>query len=157
MSAIPITQPKYTTKCLVPDCTKEFTSSPFDVAILGKPDAKVQKFGEALMKHLQERHPEVIRSFTGRLSEFSTLALASMYDCQDPVIQKMANQIRWSIQKFTQRAKITDADIDDRLSRLGVSPDLHEQLRGLLQDMRDVLLEEGKYAPEMPEQSRIIT
>jgi hypothetical protein len=139
---------KYITKCRV--CPKEFSTSPFDIPIIGQPNQKVITYVTALMKHLQS-HPEQMAGFAAALQEFSGLLCVSNFDMQDPQLIAMAERIRARTHRFTRRNIISDAMISDRLSQLPIPADILEPLTGLFQDMRDVLLEEGRYAPKLPE------
>jgi hypothetical protein len=70
-----------------------------------------------------------------------------MFQCEDPKLAQLQERVRASIFKVSRRMTITDAEIQDRVARLGLDPDEEEGLHTLLKDMRDLLTEQGNYAP----------
>jgi hypothetical protein len=145
------TQPlKYLTKCRF--CPKEFATSPFDIPIIGQPpNQRLMDYGNALMKHLGKAHPEKVAQLAGALQEFSYILCASHYDLHDPSLLAMRELIRARAHRFTRQNYITDETITDRLSKLPIPSDILEPLTALFQDMRDILAEDGRYAPTQQE------
>lgn len=139
---------KYITKCLI--CGHEFQASAFDIPIIGQPSERLITFAQALMKHLG-KHAEQMGAFAGALQECSYLLCVRHFEMQDPQLLRMAEYVRARAHRFTRKNEITNATIDDRLAQLPIPLDIIEPLTALFQDMRDILSEEGKYAPKPPE------
>ena len=142
---------EYITRCRVPGCTKEFISSPFDIPIIGQPDQRLIKFVTALMEHTQKKHPTQMLQISGSIQQFTGFLVASTYEIQDPQIGAMQEGIRAALHKMTQRLTITDEEIQDRVARLELEPEEEEGVALLLRDMRDLLTESGRYAPQVTE------
>ena len=138
----------YTTRCRVPGCTKTFVSSALDIPIIGQPNAQTVKFVTALIDHVQKKHPQVMMQVSGAIQEYMGFLVTSLFEIEDPRLAEMREQIRAGIAEVSRRNVISDADIADRVARLELDPDDEEPLNELLKDMRDVLCEQGRYAPQ---------
>lgn len=141
------TPPKYTTRCRVPGCNQEFASSPLDIPIIGQPNARVVKFVTLLMEHVQKKHPQAMQAISASVQEFMGFMVVAMFECGDPKLTAMFEHVRATVQKFSRRFQISDAEIQDRIARLELDPEDEEGLQILLTDMRDLLTEQGSYAP----------
>lgn len=137
----------YVTKCSVPTCGKQFISSALDIPILGAPNERVVKFVTALMDHLQTKHPQIMAQVSQSIQEFMGFLVISMYEVQDPKLLEMREFIRAGLAKVSRRFQISNADIEDRVARLELDSEDEEGLNILLRDMRDLLTEQGDYAP----------
>lgn len=152
-------QPKYTTRCRVPGCSQEFASSPFDIPIIGQPDQRVVKFVTGLMQHVQKKHPQAMQAIAASVQEYMGFMVVSMFECGDPKLTALFEHVRATIQQFSRRFQISDAEIQDRIARLELDPDDEEGLTILLRDMRDLLTEQGRYAPAngQPTETPLVT
>jgi hypothetical protein len=137
----------YTTRCRVPGCTKTFVSSALEVPIIGQPDAKVVKFVTALMDHMQKKHPQEMNVVAQISQQFLGFIVISQFEIEDPKLLEMRESVRALMAKMSRRFLIPDADIKDRVARLELDPDDEEGVGTLLLDMRDLLTEQGRYAP----------
>lgn len=143
-------RPEYKTRCIVPGCGKAFVSDALDIPIIGQPNERVVKFITALMNHVQAKHPAAMTQISGAIQEYMGFLVVSMFDVEDPSIVQMKESVRATVFRFSRRMQITDADIQDRVARLELNPDQEEGLNILLRDMRDLLTEQGSYAPQVP-------
>jgi hypothetical protein len=150
---------EYITKCRVPGCTKEFVSTPFDIPIIGQPNARVVKFIMALAEHLEKKHPQMIENIDGASKEYTGFLIVSLFEVNDPKLLEMRENIRATIAKVSRRFQISDADIQDRVARMELDSEDEEGLNVLLRDMRDLLTEQGGYAPQngQPAQKPLVT
>jgi hypothetical protein len=150
---------EYVTRCRVPGCSKTFVSDPFDVPIIGQPTDRLDRFVRAMESHLKERHPQQLTAIDGSAAQFKILLIASSFEIRDPLLISMGNMLRWSLAQFTRTRNITDAEITDRAARLELEPEQQEGIETLLRDMRDLLTEQGSYAPPngQPAPSPLIT
>ena len=139
---------EYVTRCRVQGCGKQFLSSPMDIPIIGQPNDRVVKFVTALLDHVQKKHPKAMMQISGAIQEYMGFLIVTMFQCEDPKLAQLQEQVRASIFKVSRRLTITDAEIQDRVARLGLDPDEEEGLQTLLRDMRDLLTEQGSYAPQ---------
>lgn len=142
--------PEYMTRCIVPGCGKEFVSDALDIPIVGQPNERVVRFITGLMNHVQTKHPAAMVQIAGAMQEYMGFLVVSMFSAEDPAIVQMKESVRATIFRFARRMQITDADIQDRIARLELDPDEEEGLNILLRDMRDLLTEQGSYAPKVP-------
>ena len=150
---------KYKTVCRVPGCGQDFVSSPLDIPIIGQPNARVVHFVTKLMEHVQQKHPAIMQQISGALQEYTGFLVLTMFQWQDPQLQKMHESVRASIHKVSTRFTISDDEIQDRIARLGLEPEQEEGLNTLLRDMRDLLTEQGRYAPQngQPAATTVVT
>ena len=139
---------EYITKCRVPGCNKEFVSTPLDIPIIGQPNARVVKFVTALGEHIQKKHPQLMQNIAGAIQEYTGFLVVSLFEVNDPKLLEMRENIRATISKVSRRFQVSDADIQDRVARLELDPEQEEGLNILLRDMRDLLTEQGSYAPQ---------
>lgn len=159
MSANPQPLVKYRTVCRIPGCGQEFQRSPLDIPIIGAPNDSVVRFVTHLMEHVQIKHPQAMQQISGAIQEYMGFLVLSMFQCQDPRLAEMYEGVRASIHKVSTRLTISDDEIRDRIARLGLDPDQEEGLNTLLRDMRDLLTEQGRYAPQngQPAQKPLVT
>jgi hypothetical protein len=139
---------EYTTRCKMPGCKKVFITDPFEPPIIGQPNDRFLRLADKLSAHLQDKHPEMVQRGIGAIIEYGRLLTFSMFQCEDPNILETLEPVRAAVQKFTRRYGISDAEIQDKVSRLEVDPEDEQGVAMLLSDMRDLLTEQGRYAPE---------
>ena len=139
---------KYRTVCRVPGCGQEFFASPFEASIIGAPNDRLIRFVEMLIDHLQQKHPAQLQQISGAVQEYFGFLTLMGCECQDPHIAAYYERVRASIARASRRLTITDEEIQDRIARLGLDPEQEEGLQVLLRDMRDLLTEQGRYAPQ---------
>jgi hypothetical protein len=145
------------TLCRVRGCGWTHTAPPLSIPIIGQPNQQVVEYVTKLIQHVQEKHPPLGNRTLASTQEFMGYLFTDYFKVNDPSVIQMREVIRAQLHKATRKNSITDAEIKDRLSRLPIDGELFEKLEGLLQDMRDVLLEEGRYAPQLPEQKPLVT
>ena len=150
---------EYITKCRVPGCNKTFVSNPFDIPIIGQPNARIVEFVRALMEHLQKKHPQMMQNIAGAIQEYTGFLVVSLFEVNDPKLLEMREHIRATIAHVSRRFQISDADIQDRVARMELDSEDEEGLNVLLRDMRDLLTEQGRYAPQngQPAQKPLVT
>jgi hypothetical protein len=148
---------EYTTRCKVRGCTKTFISAPFEVPIVGQPQERIGKFVAALMNHMDSKHPEQMAKMKGSIEQYVGFVLGVAFEIEDPQLLQMREDVRAALHRFTRREFITDADILDRVARIGLNPEEQEGVYTLLRDMRDILCEEGRYAPASLAPSPLVT
>jgi hypothetical protein len=100
------------------------------------------------MEHVQKKHPQAMMQISGSIQEFMGFLVVSMFQCEDPKLSQLQERVRASIAKVSRKLTITNEEIQDRVARLGLDPDEEEGLQTLLRDMRDLLTEQGNYAPQ---------
>lgn len=150
---------EYITKCTAPGCKKEFISSALDIPIIGQPNERVVKFVTALYDHMNSKHPEIMARIAQAIQEYMGFLVVGMFEVSDPKLLEMREHIRAQVAKVSRRFQISNADIQDRVARLELDPDEEEGLNTLLQDMRDLLTEQGRYAPQngKPDEKPLVT
>ena len=138
------------TKCK--HCGESFHS--VRVPIIGQEEKQFMNFMAKLVKHLQEKHPEVAGQMFALQAEFSGMLMLNQFTTMDEQLNREQDQKRHKIFKLCQRVKVSDATIDEHASRLlEIARISHSDVTALLKDLRDALGEVGLY----PEPSPIIT
>ena len=148
------------TKCK--HCGETFTT--VRVPIIGQEQKQFMAFMNKLVKHLQEKHPEVATQVIALQAEFGGMLMLNQFTTMDEQLNREQDQKRHKIFKLCQRVQVSDATIDQRVRTLCENSELSElrlerdnptqqALRALLRELRDALGEVGLY----PEQSPIIT
>lgn len=133
-----------------------------------KPARKALRFMEQLTIHLAKKHEGYIQQAMTQQAEYYGLLVLSAFDTRDEAIATSRDQMRWRINHATRRAVITDDRILERVNILftelaaTLAPDYtvteHEAMRALavppiaslIREMRDVLMETGRYAEPSP-------
>jgi hypothetical protein len=148
-----MTAPKleYITRCRIPGCKKTFVSDPFGLEIIGKPGDRIVKFVSRLIEHAQTDHPQQWAQISGAIQQYMGFMIVRMFEIQDPQLLGMQEGIRAALHHFTTRLTITDEEIQSRVARIGLDPEQEEGVGLLLRDMRDLLTEQGQYAPQLSE------
>jgi hypothetical protein len=140
-------QVMYLTKCRF--CGMQPPPMPPFVPILnGGIDPKMIAYIGELQKHIEKKHPEQFVAMRQTILQITGWTAVSAFEVQDPLIRTLQEAVRAALHKFTRRLFITDAEIQDRAARLGLDAEQQEGLVMLLRDMRDLLTEEGAYAPQ---------
>jgi len=148
---------EYITKCRVKGCKKRFVSDPFEIAIIGKPDDKLVKFVSALYEHMAKEHPDHMQNISGSIQQIMGYMVAASFEIQDPQLLAMQEAIRHQLHKVTRRINVTDEQIVERVEATGIDDEYNEDVIGLIQDLRDLLTEDGRYAPQAPAEKPLVT
>lgn len=146
------------TTCLLCDPTKpkKFSAPSMPEVKPGEqPPEAIGKFIQALGVHLAKDHPQALASIQQMGAMFQALVLMRNFQTTDPGVHRAAELTRHFIHKMTQRAAFADSDIRRFIHDTVAS----EGEIGFdeLCTFRDILQENGEYAPQVPEQSRIVT
>ena len=117
----------------------------------------VAKYVQALVSHLEKKHPEAYRNALAISQTFFGVLILQNFATSDPGVLEGKNRTRALIHRLTRVNDVNDMDLRMRLERLdGVSDrmgSLSEAALAELRDLRDFLLEEGDYlAWEQPEE-----
>jgi|SRR5208282_2603862 len=153
----------YITKCRMKKqdgtpCGFQLTDAPLNVAIVGQPDARVQRFMEELMKHSAKKHPEAFQLAQMLMQFFFGFLIMDQFESPDPALkQTMARFIEQLRRRVTPHT-VTDAEIEGALAAMQLTmEDPHrEPFRKALTHLRDYY--EGKIPPQAIEdaQSRLV-
>ena len=134
-------------KVTCPHCQWSMEAAPFAPLIGGGFDNRLARYIGELKNHIERHHPE----WGMEVGFFSAFLIAVGFRLEDPFLLQMAEGLRYALHRKTRRVHITDDQIDARVSRI---EELGERERNavaaLLKDMRDVICEQGQYAPQKP-------
>jgi hypothetical protein len=138
---------KHITTCKL--CGQRFSNNALPV-IGDVPDAATQNFVKALIKHLKIVHARHFAQFTQDMIVLSDqfagwLALRS-FQTEDPNLAQSQEILRKWVHSITRKNQLFDADLLDRVSRLGLSAAEAEPVTALCKELRDYLTEQGPYA-----------
>ena len=149
----------YQTKCRMPKgdgtpCGYVVTDSPLNVAIVGQPDARVQRFIEALMKHVAKKHPQAFALAQMRGNFFFGYLITGIFESPDPAIAQMRKHFEEQLRRDIIPHAVTDDEIEGALGAIGLTmqnPD-REKIKGALQHLRDYY--EGKIPQQTLDSAR---
>jgi hypothetical protein len=116
-------QLKYTTTCRIKlnglPCGHQIIDHPLNVQIVGQPDARVQDFIGALIKHVEKRHPEAWMQIQSMWQFFLGFLILGQFETQDPAIVSTIHEFGAQLRKMTRFAPIQDAAIESAAAALG--------------------------------------
>jgi hypothetical protein len=140
------TELRYTARCRF--CGMQPPAvAPF-VSVIGQAyDPRLVDFVMSLQSHLEKKHGDEFKKMQSSILLFTGFSAVRAFEVQDPLLVTMQEQVRAQLHRGTRRAYITDEEIHDRIVALGFTGEEAEGLNQLLQDMRNLLCEEGPYAP----------
>lgn len=140
----------YTTRCRVPGCTEATQHTPLDTPIIGQPQRQAIDFVKGLSKHIEKKHAEQHQALMQWTPAFYSLMTLSWFECPDPAVSALQEQVRSTIHRMTRRNYITDEQIQQKISEVfGLAADdpRADGMLTLLTEFRDILCEEGRHAP----------
>lgn len=146
---------EYTRRCRVAGCTAQFVSSPL-LPVIGQPDIRIVKMIAQMSEHLATNHPEKYEQGGRAAMDYVNFLILRTFEFQDPILLGLYENMRASLHRFTARNTIPDSVIDGKIAELGFEEEDADGLRALLRDMRDLLCEQGRYAPQT-EPSPLVT
>ncbi len=139
----------YITKCRMQKgdgtpCNFTLTDSPLNVAIVGQPDARIQRFIQELMKHAQKKHPEGFQLASMLMQFYFGWLIMGQYECPDPAIQTTLKNFSDQLRRHVTPHAVTDDEIEGALGAMQLTMDdpHREPFRKALQHLRDYY--EGK-------------
>lgn len=144
------------TTCLLcdPAKPKKFVAQSMPELTPGEqPPEAIGKFIQALGAHLAKEHPQALASIQQMGAMFQALILMKNFQTTDPGVHRAADLTRHFIHKLTQRAPLSD---DAAREFINDGTWVDEDWQKLFA-FRDMLLEDGPFAPKAPEPSRIVT
>jgi hypothetical protein len=107
---------KYTTTCQL--CGFQVIDHPMSVQA-GKPDARIQTFIAALMKHLEKKHPDSWAQIQGLWQRFVGFLCIGQFGTEDPNIVQAMLAFGAQLRNMVKLAPIPDADIEGAAAALG--------------------------------------
>jgi hypothetical protein len=125
----------------------EFTLQTPAVPIIGEDPAKqIGIYIETLTKHLAKKHPQVLKDLNERAKAYMLFLGFSFFESDEPKIIDTWNAIRHAIRKQAERYTFEDAAIEAKVQKLNLPAADQDAVVSLMLDMRDLLLEQGRYA-----------
>ena len=148
----------YITTCDIknPDgttCGKQFRANPVERLTIGQtPGRDIQRFMGALLKHINDKHPQHAAVITNLGMQFTGYLITRSFQSDDPMLREIHNDFRFEAHQLT-RAKhgFTDAAIRDLVARLGFTEKEGAPVVKAMTIMRDALLEMEKAPVPEPE------
>ncbi len=137
--------PMYRTVCKI--CGVTLQQAPFVPMVGSNINPDIIQFVLKLQKHLETKHKEQATHIGNNLMQFTGFSTVSHFGIQDPILIGMQEAVRAALHRSTRKAFITDAQIQDRIARMGFNEEDAAGLLTLMREMRDILCEEGAYAP----------
>lgn len=112
---------KYITKCRL--CGFQILDHPLNVTIIGTPDARVQTFVAALMKHLEKKHPAEWLQIQGLWQFFLGFLCVGQFETEDPSLVQTILTFGAQLRKIVALPTIPDAEIEGAAAQLGFTMD----------------------------------
>jgi hypothetical protein len=110
---------KYSTTCRIPGCGHAVLDHPLNVQIIGQPDARIQNFIAALMKHLAKKHPQELAQIQGISQFFMGWLAIGQYETQDPALLQTIQGFGAQLRKMAALKPIADAELEGATAALG--------------------------------------
>lgn len=158
------------TKCLLCPIEKRarIVSDPMPQVKPGEqPPEAVGRYVQALTDHIRKKHPESYAQIYAMAQIMMALLVVKEFETTDPGVETAREQLRNFIHRMTRKNDVTETDIQVRLEHIDDSVTFFERdgkdaidkdrILDELRDFRDFLLEEGDYAPAVPEEARIVS
>lgn len=106
------------------------------------------------------KHFALWQQFLTRTMLAQSSAILSGFSSNDPALNALREAGRWKLHEVTRRTYFTDEQLLDALVHFDLERTQQDQILALIIEMRDALLEQGKYEPrpgETPAPSLIVT
>lgn len=130
-------------------CGQSFSAPPMEVPIIGEPPAtKTLRMIQYLQKHVEKKHPRHYATVIGSCNEFGVLLVGLSFDTTDPALLQSREALRYGIHCLTRKMIVDDARIEQLIADAGELTATTAAV--LMRDLRDALLEIGKYSPIQP-------
>jgi hypothetical protein len=139
----------YITTCA--HCPQKFTTPGFG-DLLGT-DSGQQKIGnvfQALILHLQKRHPEAAQKADLAAAMLGGLLRLMNFHSDDPIALQMREWNRHVVHEMTRAVTCPDNKIEEQVATLGLNEYTALRVTTLMKQMRDVIEERGAFAPPDP-------
>ena len=139
----------YITTCA--HCPQKFTTPGFgDLLGTDSGRVKITNVFQALIGHLQKRHPEAARKADLAAAMLGGLLRLMNFQSDDPAAQQMRDWNRHVIHEMTRAVTCPDNKIEEQVKALELNEYTHLRVVTLLKQMRDVIEERGAFAPSDP-------
>jgi hypothetical protein len=146
----------FKTECLL--CHKVQTNPPMDIPLIGQPGKHVEEFLRRLLMHIGTSHPTEMKQGAALLAQYQTFLMLSQFQSEDPSVTQVLEGIRADVFQRARKNVPTEADLDLLASKVEFStPADAKKARDAMQAIRDLCCELGAAAPQLPEQSNIVT
>lgn len=93
------------------------------------------------------KHFALWQSFLTRTMLAQSSAVLSGFKSDDPNLNALREAGRWKLHETTRRTYFTDEQLLDALVPFALEPTQQDQILKLIIEIRDALLEQGKYEP----------
>lgn len=99
-------------------CGFTVTDHPMNVEIIGQPDARAQRFIEALMKHTAKKHPEAFQLAQMHGQFFFAYLTLGLFECPDPALMNTRAKFEQQLRRYVTPHAVTDDEIESALGAL---------------------------------------
>jgi hypothetical protein len=139
----------YQTKCRMKKadgtpCNFTLVDHALNVAIVGQPDARIQKFIGELMKHSAKKHPEGFQLAQMLQMFFFGWLIMGQFESPDPALQQTMKKFENDLRRKVTPEPVTDNEIESALAAMELTMDdpHREPFKHALEHLRDYY--EGK-------------
>ncbi|MGD0652531.1 MAG: hypothetical protein ABSA97_15550 [Verrucomicrobiia bacterium] len=132
-------------------CPQKFTTPGFgDLLPTESGRVKIGNVFQALIGHLQKRHPQEAQKADLSAAMLGGLLRLMNFHSDDPVALQMREWNRHVIHEMTRAVVCPDNKIEEQVAALGLNEYTALRVTTLLKQMRDVIEERGAFAPPDP-------
>src|SRR5919108_3442086 len=139
--------------CRCNSCSYNLEFNALNIPIIGEAGNNAQKVIEKMGKHLYDKHREVFAQGLALVGDFQSFLIASQFTCTDMRMLARIEFVRAGMQVLTRKNVIGDRAIEEAVIALdSKNQPTANTVIALLKEFRDVLSEQGKHAPQVPDQ-----
>ena len=102
------------------------------------------------------RHFNAWVDFQARTALAQGISIMNAYETTDPALLSMREMARLRLNTATRRMFFTDEQIEDAVVRLNLDPQDQQNVTEFAKQMRDALMEQGKYAPNFEQPTSLV-
>ncbi len=147
--------PKFTTACKL--CRKNVAESPaLNIPVIGDPGKQVQELLKVLLKHLTLHHTRELAEGAALFNEFQAFRILSAFEFEDPSMSPRLERIRAVIFSMVRKNGFSDGALEHMVAGFGLDPDDAKEVNEAMRIIRDCCCEIGRFAPAIPEESKLI-
>lgn len=160
IASIADAKPKYKAVCRIPGCGYFIARGPLDIpVIVGPPGPGLVALAEKMGEHLRTAHPAEHMQLAQSIQFFMGYLTLSVFELEDPRLQQEYQYHRSVFHRVTAHPKITQATSDEviteKIREMEFDQQDEQELLELFRDFRDLLTEQGNYAPDTSDQKLV--
>ncbi len=151
------TGPLLKARCKLCQGRRGIEHPPLNIPTVGEPGKETQDLMKAALQHLAKYHAEELGKGIALQQEFQAFRILSVFEYEDPGIVPRLELIRAAVFDIVRKNSMSDDNLKYIISGIGLDADDACKVLEVFKAVRDACCELGKFAPKVPEESRILT